>query len=230
MRAVAAVVLSFAFAATASAPPLRGKIVETLDAASYTYLRLATPGGDVWAAVPKATFAVGTEVSIANAIPMDGFESKTLKRTFDHIVFGTVEGAQREADAKVAMPMDANHAEPLRKLQAEAHGAATAAESIQVQRAAGPAGHTVAEVLAGKAALKDTAVTVRGKVVKASANILGRNWLHLQDGTGGDLVVTTHDDVAAGEVVQASGALHLEKDFGSGYRYDIILEDARISR
>lgn len=230
MRIIAAALLVFVLAGPANGAPLRGKIVEALNASSYTYLRLATGDGEIWAAVPRGTFVAGSEVSIANALPMDGFESKALKRTFARIVFGTVEGAQRETDAKVGIPMDANHAEALRKLQAEAHGAASATEILQVPRASGPAGHTVAEILAQKARLKDTAVTVRGKVVKASANILGRNWLHLQDGSGGDLLVTTRDAVPAGEVVQASGALRLERDFGAGYRYDVILEDATISR
>lgn len=209
---------------------LRGKVLETLESGGYSYLRLATASGEIWAAVPRSAVAAGAEVGIANPIPMDGFESKTLKRTFDRIVFGTLAGQQSESETSLKMPMDSNHAGVIRQLQGEAHQPAAANPAIKVDRAAGPAGHTVAELYAGKSALKDQQVMVRGQVVKSSANILGRNWLHLQDGSGGDLVVTTRDAAAVGEVVLVSGTLRLERDFGAGYRYDLLVEDARLAR
>ncbi len=76
-----------------------GKVLEKLDAGTYTYLRLATNAGVTWAAVPATTVPVGATVGIAGAMPMDGFESKTLNRKFDKIVFGTVEGAPPAAGA-----------------------------------------------------------------------------------------------------------------------------------
>jgi hypothetical protein len=77
-------------------------------------------------------------------------------------------------------------------------------------------------------------VRVQGKVVKFTASILNRNWLHLQDGSGDqennthDLVVTTLEQVKNGTTVVVEGILSREKDFGAGYRYAAIIEDAKI--
>ena len=71
-----------------TADSVTGTVLETMDAAGYTYMRLKTPKGEIWAAVQKATVKKGSEVTIVNAMPMNNFESKTLKRKFDQIVFG----------------------------------------------------------------------------------------------------------------------------------------------
>lgn len=103
----------------------------------------------------------------------------------------------------------------------------------KVERA--PGGKTVAEIYAQRAQLKDTQVSVRGRVVKYSSGILGKNWLHLRDGSGqegkdNDLTVTTTDQASVGQVVVVTGPVHLERDFGAGYSYAVILEDARVSQ
>ncbi len=95
-----------------------------------------------------------------------------------------------------------------------------------------PGGKTVAEIFAGKSKLGGQSVKVRGKVVKFNAMIMGKNWLHLQDGTGSpgsnDLVVTTSTDVKVGDTVLVTGKVTLNKDFGSGYSYVVIIEDAKV--
>lgn len=70
--------------------PVDGTVLEVIDTGTYTYLRLKTGAGETWAAVPKSAVTKGAEVRIANPQPMDGFQSPTLKRTFEHIVFGTL--------------------------------------------------------------------------------------------------------------------------------------------
>ena len=93
-------------------------------------------------------------------------------------------------------------------------------------------GKTVAELYAEKSSLSGKEVTVRGKVVKFSANIMGKNWIHLQDGTGAegsnDLTITTGSSAKVGDTVVASGVFAVNKDLGYGYKYDIIVEDAKI--
>ncbi len=79
--------------------------------------------------------------------------------------------------------------------------------------------------------LKDKTIAIRGKVVKASANIIGRNWIHIQDGTGegsevGRIVFTSKELPKVGDIVTASGVVNVDKDFGSGYSYKIIVENA----
>jgi len=95
-------------------------------------------------------------------------------------------------------------------------------------------GKTVAEVYAEKDALAGTAVAVRGKVVKVNAGIMDRNWLHVRDGSGeegtNDLTVTTAGELpAVGATVLVSGTLAVNKDFGMGYQYPVILEEATVA-
>src|SRR5262249_48207361 len=95
-------------AAAAQAPPVgnavTGKILETMDSGGYTYMRLETGSGEVWAAVKQAKVKKGQTVTVANAMVMQGFESKTLKRKFDQILFGTLAGGGEAAGAAEAAP------------------------------------------------------------------------------------------------------------------------------
>ena len=93
-------------------------------------------------------------------------------------------------------------------------------------------GKTVAEIYQEKAKLNGKRVTLRGKVVKYSEAIMGKNWLHLRDGTGkepaNDLTVTSQTKAKVGDTVLIEGVVTLEKDLGAGYKYDVIIEDARV--
>lgn len=95
-------------------------------------------------------------------------------------------------------------------------------------------GQTVAEVFADRDQLEGETVVVRGRVVKVNANIMGKNWLHVRDGSGeegsNDLTVTTTGALpAVGDTVVVTGPLGLNKDFGMGYRYPVIVEDAEVT-
>jgi len=84
-----------------------------------------------------------------------------------------------------------------------------------------------------KAELAGKSVSVRGKVVKFTPEIMGKNWIHLQDGTGAegtsDLTVTTSASAKMGDTVTVSGVVVIDKDFGYGYAYDVIIEDAEVT-
>jgi hypothetical protein len=238
--------------APAGAPvaAIRGKVVERIDAAPYSYLRLATAEGETWAAVPQTNVDKGTEVAVENPMPMDGFESKTLKRKFEKLSFGTLgkggAPAAAAAPAAPAAPAGAPQAMPtgmppgMPAGMAAQHAAAATGPAdvgeVKVAKAEGADAHTVAEVWRQKAALKEKKVTVRGKVVKYNGGIMGRNWIHLRDGTGtaakgdNDITVTTGDNVAVGDVVVAKGVVRLDKDFGAGYAYPVIIEDAKVGK
>jgi hypothetical protein len=95
-------------------------------------------------------------------------------------------------------------------------------------------GKTVAEVYAEKDALAGTKVTVRGKVVKTNAGIMGKDWLHVRDGSGADgtndLTVTMAPGTLpkVGDTVLVTGTVVLNKDFGMGYKYPVMLEGAEV--
>lgn len=208
-----------------------GRVLETMDSGGYTYMKLKTADGEVWAAVGQAAVKVGQDVTVSGAGWMQAFESKTLKRSFDRILFGNL-------DAPAAAGLPPGHpAISQASFQAPQAAASAAPEApIKVTKAEGKDAYTIAEIWAGSAKLKDTDVVVRGKVVKFNAAIMGRNWLHIRDGSGSrekqndDLTVTTSDTVAVGDVVTVRGKLAVEKDFGSGYSYPVIVEDARVAK
>jgi hypothetical protein len=223
---------------------IKGKIVERLDADPYSYLKLSTEKGEVWAAVPKTDKGVGAEVAVGGAMPMNDFESKTLKRKFELVYFGTLADPNAPAAMPAGMPGAAGApgaapgGEPSMNIAAQhAQAAAGPADvgSVKVPKATGGDARTVAEVFEQRTALKEKAVSVRGKVVKFNSGIMGRNWLHIRDGSGNagkdnDLTVTTADTAAVGDVVLVKGKVAVDKDFGAGYSYPVIVEEAKLSK
>jgi hypothetical protein len=233
---------------------VKGKIVERLDAEPYSYLRLKTDQGETWAAVPKTDKASGEEVVITNAMAMPDFESKTLKRKFELVYFGTLAGQEGAAPMGGGMP--GGHAGGMPGAMgggmggdapmggapggmAAQHAAAAAGPAdvgnVKVPKASGADARTIAEVFAQRATLKEKPVSIRGKVVKYNEQIMGRNWLHIRDGSGtagkdNDLTITTAEKAAVGDVVVVKGVVRIDKDFGAGYSYPVIVEDAKLSK
>ncbi len=216
----------------AAAAVLKGQVLERLDAPPYSYLRLKTGQGETWAAVPKSDVTKGAEVTVSGAIPMNGFESKTLKRKFDVVYFGTI-----GAPAGAQPPPGAGQPNPAG--MAAQHAAAAAGPSdvgsVKVPKASGTDARTIAEIYAQRSALKEKSVTIRGKVVKFNEGIMGRNWVHVRDGSGtagkdNDLTVTTSDRTEVGSVILVKGTVRVDKDFGAGYAYPVIVEDAKFSK
>lgn len=230
--------------AAPTAGALRGKVLERVDAPPYSYLKLATGSGEVWAAVPQTATATGTEVGVANPMPMKDFESKTLNRKFDVVYFGTLAGeagapaAPAAPGAMAPAPAGAPTESPA-QMAAQHQAAAAGPDDVKiakVAKAGGPEGRTVAELFAQRAALKEKKVAVKGQVVKFSPGIMGKNWIHLRDGSGShekkdnDVTVTTQDDVKVGDVVTVRGTVRLERDFGAGYAYPVIIEEAKVTK
>lgn len=216
-------------------PGLTGTVLETIEAGKYTYLRLDRPGGAQWAAVPRAVLAAGQRVTVANPMLMRDFESKTLNRKFATIYFGVLgQGAETRQGAMGAKGAPAAANQDV----AMAHRGVTEVKDVaQLQqplnKAEGASGRSIAEIYDGKQKLADKMVRVRGKVTKVNNGIMGRNWVHLQDGTrstggGHDLTVTTQAQLAVGQVIVMEGTLATDRDLGAGYRYPVILEKAEV--
>ena len=240
---------SSAVEAPAAAQPqlvtVSGTVLETMPASDYTYMRLKTASGETWAAVNKTKIAKGDKVTVANAMSMDGFESKTLNRKFDKIVFGVLAAPGGAPDATVApAALIADHAPAVvpasasREQMAAQHGQAAGgpadAPDVKVPKAEGANAKTVAELWALRAALAGKDVAVKGKVVKVTTGVMGKNWLHVRDGSGSkatkdnDLAVTTDASAKVGDVVTLSGTVSIDKDFGAGYAYPVIIENAKL--
>jgi hypothetical protein len=226
--------------APASSAAVGGKVMETMDASGYTYVRLDDGSGkEIWAAGPKANLEIGEEVSLQGGSVMSNFSSKSLERTFDEIIFasGFVRGgaeATSGADSFASAVEGAGGADD--STSGGSAGAVVEFAELKVDKAEGENAKTVSEIFAQSADIDTQKVAVKGQVVKISRNIMGKNWLHLQDGTGDpmskthDLVVTTDGEAEKGAIVTVEGNIAANKDFGSGYKYDVIIEEAVISQ
>jgi hypothetical protein len=232
---------------TADAPTLEGTVLETISVPNYVYLKLSTTDGtEQWAAVNEAQVHVGQRVRIRDAQLMEKFTSNTLKRTFDRIHFGALAGADDKAGvaanptnnphgSPTLAPGGASnpHAEPGANPHADPTAVGDSVSVGQVSKAPGPLGKTVAEVFRDAPRLAGKAVRVRGVVVKSTPKVMGRTFIHLRDGSGSkadqdfDLAVTTAALPAVGTTVLLEGTVKADVDFGSGYRYRVLLEDAR---
>jgi hypothetical protein len=234
-----ALTLALPLAATAQqANSLQGEVLEVLNVDSYTYLRLKTGSGEAWAAVTTAAVAKGARVTIANAMPMDNFESKALKRRFDRVYFGQIAGPGVKMAAGGPPPaMQGGMAGSLPGAMHSPGGStAPAVATTPVPKASGADARTVAEVVQGKARLKDKTVLIRARVVKVNTGIMGKNWLHLQDGSGkaqdgsNDILVTSKDSAAVGDIVTARGTVRTDVTVGPGYAYAVLVEDASVRK
>jgi hypothetical protein len=229
---------------------LRGKVLEKIDVSQYSYLKLATASGEVWAAVQRTDKKVGDEVGVGNAFPMQNFESKELNRKFEVVYFGSLAGPGGEVAAMPpamgggamggGMPPGQPSGPPPSpaQLAAQHQAVVTGPNDVKVEKvskATGADARTVEEVWTQRQALKGKPVTVRGQVVKFTP-VMGKNFLHLRDGSGSadkktnDLAVTTADAVGVGDVVTVKGVIVTDKDFGAGYAYPVIIEDAKLAK
>lgn len=144
-----------------------------------------------------------------------------------------VSGCSKEPTATTAAPSEAPPASvPATEPHPMPAAPTEAVDLSGIAKAEG--GKTVAEVFAEKDQLAGQPVIVRGKVVKSNPDIMGKNWLHVRDGSGAegtnDLTVTTSGAVpGVGDTVLVKGPLALDKDFGMGYVYDVIVEDAEVT-
>ena len=234
---------------------ITGAILETMNAGGYTYMKLRTAGGEVWAATPQVSVKKGETVTVHPQMTAEKFASTSLNRTFVSIVFATLDapgdapgGAPAAAAPMQASAMPATGAAPKMPASPQAQQMMMTAMgmpadhmkpkvdlgAINVPKAEGENAHTVSGLWASRAKLEGASVVVRGKVVKFLPDIMGTNFVHVRDGSGSegsgdhDLTVTTNDVVTVGDIVTVRGTVHIEKDFGAGYKYPVIVENAKI--
>jgi hypothetical protein len=237
----------------AQSAPLQGRVREVIEVAQYTYLRLGTDQGEVWAAVAKAAVAVDSDVTVEDPVRMEHFESATLKRTFDVIYFGSLPTSSAAGSGKLPPghpSIDRGSSDPAGDLPAGHPSVGSAAAmsaphggpasptptngvaDVLVPRASGNNAHTIGELFARSAKLEGKVVRVRGQVAKVTAGVQGKNYLRLRDGSSTrpeerELVVTSLAEAKVGAVTTFEGTLRTQVDVGIGFRYPILLSDAQ---
>ncbi len=195
-----------------------GTILEAMTSGGYTYAKITENDKNFWIAGPSASVKVGDVVSFSEQMNMPNFTSKSLNRTFKSLMFvGSITPGNSVSSTGPAT------------LHTKTSPSKTATPIAKFSKAED--GYTVAELFSRKAELMGKAIKVRGQVVKVSNNIMNKNWIHIQDGTGApgtnDIIfLTKSTNTTVGDIVLAHGTLTTDKDFGYGYKYAVIVENA----
>ena len=194
---------------------------EVVDGGGYTYLNVKEAEKEYWMAITSANVKAGETYYYSGGMQMKDFESKQLGKTFDFITFAEMVSTSKEELVNEA------------KAKSNPHKSATEAkEDKMIDKLAKNDGEIyLEEIFKNKNSYSNKEVEVKGVVVKVNKNILDKNWIHIIDGTktetNSSLTITSNELVKVGDTVVVNGKIVLDKDFGYGYVYDIILEEGK---
>lgn len=197
--------------------PHIAKVIDKIPAKGYTYLQVSENKEDFWIAVPTMEIEIGETVYFSRFMVMEDFKSENIDKTFDQILF--VEDARKSTTP-----------DEMKKI----HSGVLPGEKQEIKIEPLGDGKTVQQIFSDKSSLNGQVVKVKGKVVKFNQQIMKRNWIHIQDGTGGenefDLVITSDQKVQVGDIIIAEGKVAVDKDFGAGYFFPVLIEDAKVDK
>ncbi len=199
-------------------------VSEVLQTTNYTYLFVDENGTKTWLAVPKMKANKGDVFYYDGGMLMENFVSKELNRTFKTVYF--LEGVRTTAEAP---EKDTNVSDPH---SMNGHNEKPVIDKQEVKVSTVDGGITIKELFSNKSKYAGKTVKIKGVVSKFNPQIMKKNWIHIQDGTDFegdfDLTVTSQDVVKKGDTIVVEGKIALDKDFGYGYFYKIIMEDAKV--
>lgn len=191
---------------------------EVIKGNTYTYINGSNGKKNIWVAIRNQPIEKNKTYYFTEALEMKNFHSKELDRKFASILFLNSISDQPLKAKKASMPM---HTSPKMK---------NPAKRIEVSMESKDGVTSLSDLFSHKEKYNGKEIVVHGKVAKFNTNILGKNWVHIQDGTEHDgefdLTITTNTSTSVGELVEYRGIITLNKDFGAGYTYDIIMENA----
>lgn len=199
-------------------------VEEILPASRYSYLKVNEAGNAFWIAVRKQPITKGATYFYRNGLLKTNFESQEYNRIFDRIfLVSNLVPEQHGGNAGTSNdPLNTReNAETIQKELIPTHTEKTVQHKGTI---------TIAELVANPKAYEGKSVQLSGTCVKVNPNIMNRNWIHLQDGTKDDfdLVITSSTFVPEGKKVTLKGIVNLNRDFGAGYTYDLIVENAEV--
>jgi hypothetical protein len=183
-------------------------VMEILPTARYVYLRVKEDSDEFWIATIKREIEVGKTYFYRDGLLKTNFESKEHNRVFDRMYLVSTLVEHDHGDH--ASSLESESSQPVIDGNIDVKG------SIKI-----------AELVANPKKYEGKVIQISGKCVKVNSNIMGRNWIHLKDGSKDDfdLVITCSSAVHEGHIVTMIGKVALNKDFGAGYQYPIILEE-----
>ena len=193
-------------------------VVEVLQAERYTYLKVKEKLATFWIATKKLEAHVGESYLYQGGLLKTNFESVEHKRVFDKIyLVSEIINSNAHPGGSMETEHTHNHdALPMTEAMPNIKGAIK-----------------LSELIGNKSNYKGKKIIVAGTCVKANYGIMNKNWYHIQDGSklAGkvlDFTITSDDNIPQGAPVAFEGVLRLNKDFGAGYVYELIMENGKL--
>ena len=217
-----------------------GTVVEVINAGRYAYIHIDMGEKRIWVAAPAFDGKLGDTVLVPPGVQVADFQSKRLNRRFERVLFvGGIRRVNDRVPDQSPPPLPEGHPPSATRIEErvipppkDALSEGPAIEHGSVETVKGL--QTVSEVITTRKTLAGKEIRVRARVVKFTPNIMGKNWIHVQDGSGddgtSDLIVTTNTMVSVGDVVLIQGIVSVDRDFGYGLEYPVIIEDAEVIR
>lgn len=177
-----------------------GTVLESMNRGGYTYVKIKESNKTYWLAVKETTVKVNEKFSYTKQMWANDFNSKTLNKTFDKIMFAKVAKISKKKSPKKATALKIKTGQ-------------------------------IANIIINKDKLKNTTVSVEGKVTKVSRGIMKTSWIHIKDKAGNKLIFrSTNEDVNVNDIVKAQGTLHTDVDYGYGYKYEAIVVNSSFNK
>lgn len=203
--------------------------LEKVNTSNYTYLLVNENGVEKWVALPLTEVNIGDEYYYGTEMLMERFESKELGKTFDKVYF--IEGISTQPPVKAeAGTPGASNPQPAPMAQEHKGSNELVPQKMEVKIEQENGSVSIETLMKNKDKYAGKKIKIKGVVAKFSPEIMGKNWVHLQDGSEAsgkfDLTITTKEMVNMGDIVTFEGVITLNKDLGSGYKYEVLMEDA----
>ncbi len=191
--------------------------LEALPTTKYVYVRVREGSEEYWIATTLQEVAQGRNYFYRGGLLKTDFESKEYNRTFDKLYL-------------VSQLVPTDHGSTMTATGSAEASASDLSFSAPLPKVDVPGSTRVADIVADAKRFAGKTIQVSGTCTKVNPNIMGRNWVHVKDGSKGDpeLVITTEAAVAEGQTVTMIGTVAVDKDFGAGYRYAVLLEGGRL--
>ncbi len=208
-------------------------VTEVIQTTSYTYLHVKENDSLKWLAVPLMKANTGETYYYSEGLPMKQFESKELHRTFDEVLFLGGVSPEPITGNNPKSAAENGHAQNAQAASSQPYvRKATPEVKKNIKIDAPKDCITISELFSKKEAYSGKVIKIKGQVTKYSPEIMNKNWIHLQDGTENnekyDLVITSSGTVKVGDIVTFEGKITLNKDFGYGYSFEVMMEEAAI--
>lgn len=198
---------------------------ETLHTDKYTYVRVNENGQSNWIAIPKSNVEIGATYYFKGGLMKKNFESKEFNRVFETLLLVSGISTQPVGSAAPAAGGSA-----VDQALSGGQNVDVSPPTSEIKPVKGSV--KISEIMGNLSKFDGKTIKVTGKVTKVNPMIMGRNWLHVQDGSANnfDLTITTTENIQPGSIVTLEGVIALNKDFGAGYKYNVIMEGATVAK